>query len=138
MAQEEKKCFYCGEEKPKIKRLSFGINKVLVSHLYYSKSNENLYENIKNALIDFNPPTTSKIDVKREYELSVYQIQYILKKIDKFHWAFLLGNPTPPSPLNLLVNYIPVPPLSIRPTVSMGVDKTNEDDLTIKLYEFLK
>ncbi len=35
----------------------------------------------------------------------------------------------------MIVNTLPVPPLCIRPTVTMGANKTNEDDLTIKLLE---
>ena len=41
------------------------------------------------------------------------------------------------SPLNLLLQYVIVPPLSIRPTVAMGIDGTNEDDLTIKIKEMI-
>ena len=41
------------------------------------------------------------------------------------------------SPLDLLINYIPVPPLPIRPTVTMSLEGTNEDDLTIKLREMI-
>ena len=37
------------------------------------------------------------------------------------------------SPVNLLLQYIIVPPLSIRPIVSMGLDGTNQDDLTAKI-----
>jgi len=36
-----------------------------------------------------------------------------------------------------MVRIIPVPPMIIRPSVSMGLDKTNEDELTVKLLEFL-
>ena len=41
------------------------------------------------------------------------------------------------SPLNLLLQYIIVPPLSIRPTVTMSSEGTNEDDLTIKIREMI-
>jgi len=37
------------------------------------------------------------------------------------------------SPLNLLIQYILVPPLPIRPTVTMSLEETNEDDLTVKI-----
>ena len=42
------------------------------------------------------------------------------------------------SPLNLLLQYIIVPPLSIRPTVTMGSEVTNEDDLTAKINEIIQ
>ena len=41
------------------------------------------------------------------------------------------------SPIDLLIKYIPVPPLPIRPTVTMSLEGTNEDDLTIKLREMI-
>ena len=44
----------------------------------------------------------------------------------------------PPNPLNLLVSIIPVPPLCIRPTVEMGNNKTNENDITLKIFELIK
>lgn len=40
--------------------------------------------------------------------------------------------------LDFITEYILVPPNCIRPTVKVGGDKTNEDDLTIKIYEMLK
>ncbi len=41
------------------------------------------------------------------------------------------------SPLNLLLQYVIVPPLSIRPTVTMNIDGTNEDDLTMKISSMI-
>ena len=41
------------------------------------------------------------------------------------------------SPINLLIQYVIVPPLSIRPTVTMGLNGTNEDDLTIQIREII-
>ena len=41
------------------------------------------------------------------------------------------------SPIDLLIKYILVPPLPIRPTVTMNLEGTNEDDLTIKLKEMI-
>ena len=41
------------------------------------------------------------------------------------------------SPIDLLLNYIIVPPLPIRPTIQMGINSTNEDDLTIKIREMI-
>ena len=41
------------------------------------------------------------------------------------------------SPIDLLLNYIIVPPLPIRPTIQTGLNSTNEDDLTIKIREMI-
>ena len=71
-------------------------------------------------------------------ELTVVEIKEILKRIDPKHWCYFLGNSKAPSPLGMLVETIPVPPLCIRPTVKITEEKNNEDDLTIKLFEMLK
>ena len=41
------------------------------------------------------------------------------------------------SPINLLLQYVIVPPLPIRPTVSVSIDKINEDDLTLKIRQMI-
>ena len=43
------------------------------------------------------------------------------------------------SPIDLLLQYVIIPPLSIRPTIQMGMGDitTNEDDLTIKISEMI-
>lgn len=74
---------------------------------------------------------------KRIQELTCINIVRILKKMRKREWAYVLGNSNPPDPCNLLVSVIPVPPMLIRPTVDMMGEKTNEDDLSIKLFELL-
>ena len=44
------------------------------------------------------------------------------------------------SPLDLLLQYVIIPPLSIRPTIQMGIGDTttNEDDLTIKIAQMIQ
>ena len=41
-------------------------------------------------------------------------------------------------PKDLIITQILVPPVCIRPTVELSNGKTNEDDLTIKIYEILR
>lgn len=40
--------------------------------------------------------------------------------------------------LDFITEYIMAPPNCVRPTVKVGGDRTNEDDMTIKIYEMLK
>lgn len=47
-------------------------------------------------------------------------------------------DPSKNSPLDMIIQNIIVPPITIRPTVTMSGDNSNEDDLTFKLQEFLK
>lgn len=71
-------------------------------------------------------------------ELTIIEIKEILKRIDTRHWNYFLGNDNAPSPLGMLIESIPVPPLCIRPTVKITEEKNNEDDLTIKMFEMMK
>mmetsp|Transcript_29477 Transcript_29477/g.44737 ORF Transcript_29477/g.44737 Transcript_29477/m.44737 type:complete len:286 (-) Transcript_29477:3384-4241(-) len=41
-------------------------------------------------------------------------------------------------PTDLILTAIPVPPSCIRPTVAVGMGKTNEDDLTMKIREIVE
>lgn len=54
------------------------------------------------------------------------------------HWRYFLNNVNAPSPMGMLVETVPVPPLCIRPTVKMTDEKKNEDDATIKIFEMIK
>lgn len=47
-------------------------------------------------------------------------------------------NPKFVKPKDLIITQILVPPVCIRPTVELSNGKTNEDDLTIKIYEILR
>ena len=41
-------------------------------------------------------------------------------------------------PKNMLMTYVPVPPVCIRPSVQVSQGMTNEDDLTVKLQEVIQ
>ena len=70
--------------------------------------------------------------------MTVNEIKQVLNKIDMAHWRYFLSNKNAPSPLGLIVEAVPVPPLCIRPTVKITDEKNNEDDATIKLFEMIK
>jgi DNA-directed RNA polymerase beta' subunit len=70
--------------------------------------------------------------------LTPYDVKIILKKIDMDHWRYFLNNSDAPSPIGMLVDTVPVPPLCIRPTVRMTDEKKNEDDATVKIFEMIK
>lgn len=40
-------------------------------------------------------------------------------------------------PVDMLITYIPAPPVTIRPSVNVSANVTNEDDLTIKMAEII-
>ncbi len=47
-------------------------------------------------------------------------------------------NPDLCKPADMLITHLPVPPISIRPSVQASEDVTNEDDLTVKLGEIIQ
>ena len=75
---------------------------------------------------------------KEATEITPLRALELFKKMRKDEISMLMLDSEKQSPIDLLVEYILVPPLSIRPTVKVGGDKTNEDDMTIKVYELLK
>ena len=86
---------------------------------------------ISNELID---------DVERsiQIELTPLRAYNILKNMIKEDINYFLMDANFQRPEDLLVTHIIVPPVCIRPTVKVGGDRTNEDDMTIKLYEIIK
>lgn len=83
----------------------------------------------------------SNIELKKDQffrELTPYDVKEILQRIDPDHWKYFLSNSDAPSPMGMLVETVPVPPLCIRPTVKMTDEKKNEDDATIKIFEMIK
>lgn len=71
-------------------------------------------------------------------ELSPLKTLELFEKIPD-HDVYLLNmNPKFVKPKDLIVTQVLVPPVCIRPTVELSNGKTNEDDLTIKIYEILR
>ena len=68
-------------------------------------------------------------------ELSPLKVLELFEKIPEQDVYFLNMNPKFVKPKDLIVTQILVPPVCIRPTVELSNGKTNEDDLTIKIYE---
>jgi DNA-directed RNA polymerase III subunit RPC1 len=67
--------------------------------------------------------------------LTPLKIFRILQKIKIEDLEILDMNQINNRPENLMLTYIPVPPLTIRPSILIGEKTSNEDDLTIKLAE---
>ena len=70
-------------------------------------------------------------------ELTSPYVYNLFSHISPEDFAFFGMDGENSSPINLLLQYILVPPLPIRPTVTMGVDNMNEDDLTVKMTEMI-
>ena len=80
-----------------------------------------------------------ELAAKKEHsELTPLKTLELFRKMRKDEVGMLLMDSDKQTPADLLVEFVMVPPTCIRPTVKVGGDKTNEDDMTIKVYEILK
>jgi DNA-directed RNA polymerase III subunit RPC1 len=71
-------------------------------------------------------------------ELTSQKVYTLFMRIPKEDIILFDMNPDHSRPIDLLLNYIIVPPLSIRPSVPVTHNSTNEDDLTIKIGEMIQ
>ncbi|KAJ1529329.1 hypothetical protein ONE63_006119 [Megalurothrips usitatus] len=70
--------------------------------------------------------------------LNPLEVLHLLEQIPEEDIPFLVMNPHCSRPQDLILTRIPVPPLSIRPSVVSDLKSgTNEDDLTMKLSEIV-
>ena len=141
-SKEVKNCFYCKTPKVAVKKLAHGLNRIITNVNFGQSSSSffgQLYTNLKrNLLIEKKKKKFEENTEKKFFELNPNIIYRFLKSLNKFHWKYLLKNPKPPNPENLIVSIIPVPPICIRPSVEMGDNRSNEDDLTIKIFELIQ
>ena len=72
---------------------------------------------------------------KKDIILDPLQIFFILQRINRIDYELLDLDPFGTKPENFLLSILPIPPLVIRPRISISSKFTNEDDLTIRLAE---
>lgn len=75
------------------------------------------------------------LEKNRTIELSALKVMELFERIPESQVYLLNMQPELIKPKDLLVTHILVPPVNIRPTVEVSAGKTNEDDLTVKIYE---
>ena len=114
---------------------NFSQSKFETAKILFSKKEfkKNIIENSKE--ITFTSPNGNPDNLS--IELSSNFVYNLFKKIPDDDFIFFDMDGTNSSPIDLLLNYIIVPPLPIRPTIQMGINSTNEDDLTIKIREMI-
>ena len=95
--------------------------------------NTDIEKNINTLKNIFNNSNNNKITT----ELTSPFVYQLFSKISPEDIIFFGMDNINSSPINLLLQYILVPPLPIRPTVQVGTNGTNEDDLTIKIREMI-
>ena len=67
--------------------------------------------------------------------LNPLNIFFLFQRINRFDFDLLDIDPSGNKPENLLLSILPIPPLVVRPTISLSLKTTNEDDLTMRLVE---
>jgi DNA-directed RNA polymerase III subunit RPC1 len=114
-------CPFCWSNNGSIKK--FGT--IGFIHHFQSHKNKKIFQkkNFENSLIS------------QEKILDPLQIFRIFQKISREDWELLDFDFIETHPSHLLLYYLPIPPLRVRPTVFLGETLTNEDDLTMKLTE---
>jgi DNA-directed RNA polymerase III subunit RPC1 len=80
----------------------------------------------------------NSLSTKYWEDLTAQKVYNLFSRIPKDDIILFDMNPEFSKPIDLLLNYIIVPPLSIRPTVVVSAGATNEDDLTIKIGEMIQ
>ena len=109
--------------------------------LYFQKNKSKLNANIKkednidNYCNNYYNPSSQKILL----ELTSSHVYNLFSHISPEDIIFFGMDGENSSPLDLLLQYVIVPPLPIRPTIQMGTgdNTTNEDDLTIKISQMI-
>lgn len=117
-------CFYCYSKNGLVKR--FGT----LSFVHELKNEKKKDPAICSNVIDFSSACQEKI-------LDPLCIFRIFQGITSLDLELLDFDSIEAHPADLILSYLPVPPLGIRPSVFIGEKISNEDDLTIKLTEIL-
>ena len=117
-----------------IKILIFPKVNLIVQKYYFQKKNlKKIIDNSKEIIFTSPNGNPNKFSI----DLPSTFVYNLFKKIPDDDFIFLDMDGTNSSPIDLLLNYIIVPPLPIRPTIQTGLNSTNEDDLTIKIREMI-
>ena len=124
-------CAHCGAGKRALKRLATGVDKIVELGTPAGSAPRWPTEQVVGTVGE--PPAAVSTR-----ELTPRQVRDILRRLPLSDWRYLLLNATPPPPEDLLLVAVPVPPIQVRPPVQISIDRSNEDDLTIKLFELLR
>lgn len=85
-----------------------------------------------------NSDIKDQVSKKDAIEITPLKTLELFRKIRRDDLPLFLLDGEKQSPAELLLEVVIVPPVCIRPTVKVGGDKTNEDEMTVKVHEILK
>ena len=122
--KRQKLCPHCNSRNGKIRKIG---NWNFIHELEFIYKNEHNKWKTSNS-IHLKPQGIDNI-------LDPLKVFLIFQKIDRKDFEILDLDPSGTKPENFLLSILPIPPLVVRPTVSISIEVTNEDDLTIRLVE---
>jgi DNA-directed RNA polymerase III subunit RPC1 len=137
-----KQCTYCGEINGVVKHVQ-AMEATLIIHDRYnqkvnSEASSEISKKFESAAIFFKELDINSLNNKLFEELTAPKVYSLFTRIPKEDVLLFDMNSEFSNPVDLLLNYIIVPPLSIRPSVQVSHNATNEDDLTIKIGEMIQ
>ena len=89
--------------------------------------------------IKYEKPTTYyKIEDKEEKVLTPSDVREILEKIPDEDCILLGLNPETTRPEWMVLTVLPVPPVTVRPSITLETGERSEDDLTHKLVDIIR
>jgi DNA-directed RNA polymerase III subunit RPC1 len=136
-----KQCGHCGEINGVVKHVQAMEATLIIHDRYNQKVNADASGEIRKkfeaAGVFFKELDINSLNNKLFEELTAPKVHSLFTRIPRDDVVLFDMNPDFSNPVDLLLNYIIVPPLSIRPSVQVSHNLTNEDDLTCKIYEIL-
>lgn len=76
--------------------------------------------------------------VEGNYKLTSSEVRERLEKIDEKDYMLLGINPEVAKPEWMVLTVLPVPPVTVRPSITLETGERSEDDLTHKLVDILR
>ena len=139
LCRKVKICQYCGAYNGTVKHIPGTDATIIIHEINKNDMIDSLKIKYDSAMLLFKEMENSLNNQNNKFseELTSNKVYELFKKIPKDDIVFFDMDIENAEPVDLLLQYVLVPPLPIRPTVQMGTSATNEDDLTIKIKEMI-
>ena len=139
LCKKNKLCLQCGSYNGTVKHIPGTDATIIVHEVNKNEIIDELKTKFDSAMLFFKDMENSINNMNTKYteELTSTKVFQLFSKIPKEDIIFFDMDINNAQPIDLLLQYVLVPPLPIRPTVQMGLNSTNEDDLTIKIREMI-
>lgn len=132
-------CLFCGAYNGTVKHVPGTEATIIVHEINKNDIIDDLKIKFDSAILLFKEMDNSINNQNNKFseELTSNKVFNLFSKIPKDDIIYFDMDIENAEPIDLLLQYVLVPPLPIRPTVQMGLSATNEDDLTIKIKEMI-